>query len=463
VVRRAGLVAIALAVSTSLRLGLVADARSQDATTAVDDVAVRWMRTQHLPSLSVAIARGDRLLVAKAYGFADLEHETVASDRSIYRVGSITKQFSAAAILKLVEQQRLSLDDRLNRFVPALPAAAGNVTIRQLLNHTSGIRSMTSIPAFAAKERLDLSDDEMLDVFKREPLEFESGSNFLYNNSAYYLIAMVIEKVSGRPYAEHMRDEVFLPMGLTDTSACDDRKLLANRARGYTFNGTVLENAPFISMAPPKGGGNICSTARDLAAWAHGLAAGRVVSAASYKQMIEPGKLRDSRSTAYGYGLFLSALDDRLEISHGGGIVGFTAYLGSFPNDELIVVTLTNSDSARLYDGHLGRELARAVMGRPDPVPREPTTDVSTLERVVGTYRTGAATLTVQRNGNGLRLSGEHSVEQLWEHDFVLRGDYQFEATANGEYRLAFAPMTSGMRLSMTLSGRAIGDFVRSK
>jgi CubicO group peptidase (beta-lactamase class C family) len=199
---------------------------SQENTTLVDAVASTWLREHQLPSISIAIARGGRLIVAKGYGLADLEHQTPATDRTIYRIGSITKQFSAAAILKLVEQKRLSLDERVGRYVPGLQAAAASVSIRQLLNHTSGIRSFTAIPSFAAKARLDLSDEELLDVFERESLDFEPGTNFLYNNSAYYLIAMIIERIARRPFGDHMRDEVFLPLGLVDTSACDDRKLL---------------------------------------------------------------------------------------------------------------------------------------------------------------------------------------------------------------------------------------------
>jgi CubicO group peptidase (beta-lactamase class C family) len=231
---------------------------------AVDAVSVAAVREQRLPSLSIAIARGSRVLLAKAYGFADLEHEVPASERTIYRIGSITKQFTAAAILRLAEQRKLSLDDEISRYVPSLQKSGHRVSIRQLLNHTSGIRSFTAIPAFASRERHDLSDDELLAVFQNEAFDFEPGSNFLYNNSAYYLLAMVIERISGRAYQDFMRDEVFVPLGLADTMACDDRQLISHRARGYAISGRTVQNAPFISMAPPKGGGNLCSTPMDL-------------------------------------------------------------------------------------------------------------------------------------------------------------------------------------------------------
>ena len=193
---------------------------------AVDAISVAALRELQLPSLSIAIARGSRVLLAKAYGLADLENDVAATERTVYRIGSITKQFTAAAILRLAEQRKLSLDDEISRYVPSLQRHGWRMSIRQLLNHTSGIRSFTAIPGFASKERLDLSDDELLAVFQNEEVDFEPGTNFLYNNSAFYLLAMVIERLSGRAYRDFMRDDVFVPLGLADTRACDEHQLI---------------------------------------------------------------------------------------------------------------------------------------------------------------------------------------------------------------------------------------------
>jgi CubicO group peptidase (beta-lactamase class C family) len=345
---------------------------------------------------------------------------------------------------------------------PSLQKHGWRVSIRQLLNHTSGIRSFTALPGFASKDRLDLSDDELLAVFENEAVDFEPGTNFLYNNSAFYLLAMVIERVSGRPYRDYMRDETFVPLGLADTRACDDHKLIPHRARGYTVSGGVLQNAPFISMAPPKGGGNLCSTAMDLVKWSHALADRRVVNRESYRLMTEPGALQDGRRIAYGLGLFSSRFDGRPEVSHGGGIVGFTSFLGVYPADEVTVVTLTNSDTPQLYDGRLARRIVRAVLGRSRPETRDAPVDAAPLDRFVGRYRLGSAVMTVQQDGARLTVSGGGAVEQLWEDVFTHQGGGVFAAVENPEFRLTFTPgETRSTRVSLTLSGRAFGDATR--
>ena len=460
---RAFVTALAVALSLSGRATPPAQqSRAGSLDGAVDAIANTALRDLHLPSLSIVIARGSRVLIAKAYGLSDYENDVPASERTVYRIGSITKQFTAAAVLRLAEQRKLSLDDQISRYIPRLQKHEWRVSIRQLLNHTSGIRSFTAIPGFASKERLDLSDDELLAVFESEALDFEPGTNFLYNNSAFYLLAMMIERLSGRVYQDYMRDEVFVPLGLADTRACDDHQLIAHRARGYTVVGGAWQNAPFISMAPPKGGGNLCSTARDVAKWSLALAEGRIISRESYRLMTEPSALRDGRRIAYGLGLFLSTLDGRPEVSHGGGIVGFSSFLGVYPADDLTVVTLTNSDTAQLYDGHVARQIARAVTGRPRPEPRNVRADSTPLDRFAGTYQLGSAMMAVQIDGTRLTISGGGSVEQLWERDFVYRGGGLFMSVENPEFRLTFKTVAPrSMRMSMTLSERAFGDAAR--
>ena len=181
---RAFVMALTVAVAPLCLSGLSAQQSSGGSlVNTVDASSEAALRELRLPSLSIAITRGSHVVLAKAYGLADLENNVPASERTVYRIGSITKQFTAAAILRLAEQRKLSLDDEISRYVPSLQRRGWHVSIRQLLNHTSGIRSFTAIPAFASKERLDLSDDELLAVFENESVDFEPGTNFLYNNS----------------------------------------------------------------------------------------------------------------------------------------------------------------------------------------------------------------------------------------------------------------------------------------
>ena len=429
----------------------------------VDSIAANTLRVERLPGLSLAVARGSHLLVAKGYGLADVENEVSATTETVYRIGSITKQFTAASILRLVEQRRMGLDDDITVYVPQLHTHGHHVTIRQLLNHTSGLRSFTTIPAFSAKERLDLTDDEVLAVFQDEPPDFAPGTNFLYNDSGYYLLAMAIERVTRRPYGDYMRDSVLRPLGLQTTSACDDVGLVRHRARGYTLAGNQLQNASFMSLAPPKGGGNLCSTAPDLVKWTHALASGGFISRNSYALMTSSGALSDGRRIGYGFGLFLSALDGHEEIFHGGGINGFTGFVGVYPDADVTVVVLTNSDAAHLYDGHLAHRLVRALLKLPDTRPPEISAHIGGLSQFVGTYRIGSASIAVRADSSRLIVDGERTVNHLWESVFVYRDGGLFTSLENPQLDLHFTASEQGSaRLAITLSGLAFGDAVRS-
>ena len=178
--------------------------------------------------------------------------------------------------------------------------------------------------------------------------------------------------------------------------------------------------------------------------------------------MTEPGALHDGRRVAYGLGLFLSTFDGRPEVSHGGGIVGFTSFLGVNPADDLTVVTLTNSDTAQLYDGHLARRIVRAVLGSSRPQSRDATVDMELVDRIVGPYQLGSAVITVQRDGARLTVSSDGAVEQLWERVFASQGGGVFTSVENPEFRLTFAPVAPrSNRVALTLSGRAFGDATR--
>jgi CubicO group peptidase (beta-lactamase class C family) len=412
--------------------------------------------------LSLAVARGSHLLVAKSYGLADVENDVSATSETVYRIGSITKQFTAAAILRLVEERRMGLDDDITLYVPQFHAHGHHVTIRQLLNHTSGLRSFTEVPTFATKERLDLTDDQLLSVFQDEPSDFEPGTNFLYNNTGYYLLAMAIERVTGRSYGAYMHDVMFGPLDLQTTSVCDDVQLTRHRAQGYTLAGDQLQNASFISLAPPKGGGNICSTASDLVKWTQALAGESFISRNSYALMTSTGTLSDGRRIGYGFGLFLSTLDGHKEIFHGGGIEGFTGFVGFYPDADVTVVVLANLDVAHLYDGHFARRLVRALLKLPEVRPSGISTHKNDLSQFAGTYRIGSASIAVRADSTRLFVDGKGTVPQLWERVFVYRDGGVFTSVENPQIDLHFAFSERGAaRLAITLSGRAFGDAVR--
>src|SRR5690554_1605772 len=239
--------------------------------------------------LSVAVARGDRLIVDRGYGIADLEWNAPVDASTIFRIGSMTKQFTAAAILKLAEQGKLDLDDPLSRYVPEFDTGGRVVTVRQLLNHTSGIPEYTMQPGFFGRLSLiDVGDAELLQLVSGKQFDFEPGAGWRYSNTNYYLLGMIIAQASGQPYAAFMQDEFFTPLGLAHTRYGSESEIIPHRAQGYAFDrdkGSHTNDAA-ISMNGPGAGGALVSSAGDLVRWQIALTSGRAISAASFEQMI---------------------------------------------------------------------------------------------------------------------------------------------------------------------------------
>jgi CubicO group peptidase (beta-lactamase class C family) len=341
------------------------------------------------------------------------------------------------------------------------------------------VQDFTSVPEFATVEHLALTDGEVLALFQDKPANFAPGSNFDYNNSAFYLLAMVIEHVTGQSYAAYVRDSVLFPLGLHSTEACSHSRIVPHRARGYVLVNKHCDNEPYISLTQPKGGGDICSTVSDLAAWTRALAGGDVVSAASYALMTTPGSLADGRKIAYGFGLFLSDLGGHPEIFHGGDIVGFNAFLAWYPADDVSVVVLGNADALQLYNGNLARRLARRLLAVPAPGSAGVLIPADDRTRYSGTFRAGATTILVRPDSERLVATSANvwqlavvaadaigaTMAPVWGGTFYSKGNGVFVSVINPAAELHFT-VPAGCRvhstqLSLTLKGRAFGDFIR--
>jgi D-alanyl-D-alanine carboxypeptidase len=335
-----------------LTAALAANAARQAAAvtpldTQADAVVLAAMKEQSIPGVSIAVARGGRTLVAKGYGLANVELDVKTSPSTVYRIGSLTKQFTAAAVMRLVEAGRLSLDDPIEKYLPDYPVEGRRITIRHLLTHTSGIKSYTGLgPKFWDNAALDYSHEKLIALFKDEPPDFQPGEKFLYNNSGYYLLGVILEKVTGETYGSHVKKALFDPLGLTATAYCDNAPVIRQRAAGYQVMLGAVLNAPYLSMKAPFSAGALCSTVTDLVAWTSALMNGKVVTRASLDQMITPAKLNDGAATTYGFGLGIPN-GDKKTISHGGGINGFASYMTYLPDSDTTVVVLTNLGGAK--------------------------------------------------------------------------------------------------------------------
>src|SRR5262249_8548473 len=273
-----------------------------------------------------------------------------------------SKNILAAVVLRLVDQHKLELDDDVTKYVPEAPVQGRHITVRQLLNHTSGLYSFTDLPNANANERLDLSHAEVLALFRDKPFNFEPGTKYRYNNSAFYLAGMVVERVTHQDYATYVRNEIFLPLGMTSAMLCDAHMLVPGLAYGYDReNGSFVPTAIFTWKVPwaPRA---VCATAGDLVKWQVALDAGRVISPKSLALMRSPTVLTDGTGIDYGLGTRLGSLEGHRAFGHTGGGGGFSSILVEFPDDHVIVAVLTNTEGQAIA---IGRELAAALLQLP--------------------------------------------------------------------------------------------------
>jgi len=319
---------------------------------------------------AVAVVRGSDTLVMKGYGYADLEFEVPMPANAIFEIGSVTKQFTAAAMLRLVEQGKLALDDDLAKHLPDYPVRGHRIPIRRLLDHTSGIKGYTEIPEFGWLRLQKLPKDTLVKIVGRYPFDFPTGEELIYNNSAYFLAGLIIEKASGMSYADFVKQELFDRAGMPDSRYCSENEIVKRRAHGYDAADTTgrLVRAAYLDHTWPYAAGSLCSTVGDLLAWNRALHGGQVLSPAMYQAMITPGTLNDGTPVRYALGLATVPLAGRKAIWHDGGINGFISLNRYLPDDSLHVIVLWNSTGPDL---DVGEAVIRAVLG-PGPDDAQP-------------------------------------------------------------------------------------------
>ncbi len=299
---------------------------------------------------SVLVARGDRVLLSKGYGSADLEWGIPNSPATKFRLGSVTKQFTAAAILLLEERGKLSIHDPVSKHLPGTPATWRKVAIFHLLTHTSGIPSFTSFPDYENRKSFASSAQELVARFRAKPLEFEPGQKWNYSNSGYVLLGYLIEKITGGSYEKFVRENIFTPLGMLDSGYDSNSAILPRRASGYVRGKNGFEHAGFIHMSIPHAAGALYSTTEDLLKWEQGLFGGKLLTAASLKKMTTPFKGN------YALGLCVETTGGRTLIEHDGGIEGFNTKLAYYPDSKLTIAVLSNVNGSAPDD--IGRKLA---------------------------------------------------------------------------------------------------------
>ncbi len=409
-----------------------ADCISEGAVAAIDKIVTDGLEPKKAASYAVAVMKDGRLILARGYGYADLENDVPATAETVYRLGSITKQFTAMAVMQLAEQGKLSVDDELPKFLPDYPVQGHKVTIAHLLNHTSGIQSYTDQPGFFKRARQDLSREELLASFKDQPFNFEPTTKWKYNNSGYYLLGMIIEKASGQSYADYLAEHIFRPLGMSATRYGDTRPLIRHRAQGYRRDKEGLVNDDPLSMNTPGAAGALVSNVLDLVKWHQALEAGRLVSSASYETLYRPTKLADGTMQPYGYGWGVGELSGHRKLSHGGGINGFSTMIARYPEDRLAVIVLSNTAGANT--GALEGRIAKVMLGIEDKPPADLPIDEETLKSIVGAYLLRERRVEIMSEENKLyvQLPGRQ------RDRLKFQGDQTFVSSDDAEVRIKF-------------------------
>jgi len=285
---------------------------------------------------SVLVARGREVVFEKSFGSANLEWNIPNSPTTKFRLGSITKQFTAASILLLEERGKLKIDDPVKTYLPDAPAAWDQITIFNLLTHSSGIPNFTSFPNYRSIEPFATTPEQLVALFRDKPLDFAPGEKYVYSNSGYVLLGYLIEKIAGQSYESFVQQNIFTPLGMKDSGYDSNSAIIEHRAAGYTLTPKGFTNAGFINMTIPFSAGALYSTTEDLLRWEQGIFGGKVVSPASLKKMTTPFK------GGYAFGLLIKSNDGRTAIFHNGGIEGFNTAMAYYPDSMVAVIVLGN-------------------------------------------------------------------------------------------------------------------------
>lgn len=338
------------------------------------------------PGVSFLIAKDGEPIYQKAFGMANLELNVPMTPKNVFEIGSITKQFTAVAILMLEEQGKLKVEDTITKYIPDYPTTGKKITVHQLLNHTSGIKSYTDMATFRTLARTDISPKELIEVFKNETMDFEPGEQFKYNNSGYILLGYINEVASGQSYADFIEVNIFKKLGMNASSYGSMKDIVINRASGYSNTETGYSNADYLSLTLPYAAGSIMSTTEDLLKWQNALNANTLIKKTSYEKAILGSTLNNGEHITYDYGLGEDNVNGSKSIQHVGGIFGYTTMGIYLPEEKIFVSGLTNCDCKDITG--VTTRIAAMAIGKPFPDKKDAISlSEDDLKKWVGAYQ----------------------------------------------------------------------------
>ena len=360
------------------------------------------------PGVSVLVAKDGKMIYQNAFGVANMELDIKAVKENVFEIGSITKQFTAVAILMLEEQGKLSVEDDMTKYIPDYPTQGKTITIHQLLNHTSGIQSYTGMASFRTLARTDMTPTELIDKFKNEPMEFDPGTKFKYNNSGYILLGHIIEVVSGQSYEDFIQTNIFDKVGMTNSYYGSMPRIIPNRASGYSETDTGYRNAEYLSLTLPYAAGSIMSTTADLLKWQNAISANSLIKRSSLDKAINGSILASGEKIPYGYGWIKGDVNGSTTMEHSGGIFGYTTNGIFLPEENVYVIGLTNCDCGNV--GALVSNIAAMAIGKPFPKKEDAIAlSAQELSKWVGAYQYDGAIRHITLKDNQLYSQREGS------------------------------------------------------
>ena len=336
---------------------------------------------------SILVARNGSPVVSRGYGMANYEQSVPNTPQTMFLLASITKQFTAAAIMILQERGKLNTNDSVCKYLNDCPAVWQPVTIRHLLTQTSGIVSYTGLSEFRTNRSIGESRAKMLDLIKSKPLESVPGEKMKYGNSSYYLLGLIIERTSGKSYADFVQENIFTPLGMKRSGYDDVDRAVKKRAAGYKWQDDSFVDARYVNYETPNAAGGLYSTTEDLLLWDKALYTKKLLSRKSRDEMFTPFR-ELTTGKDYAYGWWTSKRFNRQEIAHGGNIAGFINYIARFPAERVTVIVLSNNQYGS--SGRIANDLSAIVFGAPYKIPQERkaiAVAASTLDKYVGQYQ----------------------------------------------------------------------------
>lgn len=430
----------------ALLLLLVTSVAAQ--TDKVDDYVKGEIQRQRIPGISIAVMKEGRVIKAEGYGLANVELNVPAKPETVFKIGSVSKQLLATGIMLLMQEGKLSLDDKISKFLEGTPDTWKEITVRHLLTHTSGI--VREAPGF---DPLKIQTDaEVIKTAYPLPLRFAPGEKYEYCNVGYFSLAEIIRKVSGKPWGDYLNERLFTPLEMNSTRTTTTKEIVLNRAAGYEWNKDKLQNAAEFTALRPSGA--FLSTVLDLAKWDAALYTDKILKPATLSQMWTPVTLNSGTTHPYGFGWELSSVGSHKLVHHGGSLPGFRAQISRFVDDKLSVVVLTNGDNADPNRIALGI----AALYIPGLIPERTVAkiDPKILEAYIGQYQHPQVVFTVTRAGDKLLLQQGANPEK---RDLLPETASNFFTNENRRLTYSFVKDEKGevAYLVVQLEGRETG------